>query len=53
MAEGYGGAGLRITCAEEIDPVLERAKATAREGVPVLVNAMIGETSFRKGSISM
>jgi hypothetical protein len=29
------------------------AKEIARGGTPVLVNALIGKTDFRKGSISM
>ena len=52
-AEGFGGAGFRIERSEEIRPVLERAREVAREGRPVVVNAQLGRTEFRKGSISM
>ena len=38
---------------EQIDAVLAEAKAVAKEGRPVLVNAHIGRSDFRKGSISM
>ncbi len=53
VAEGYGGKGFRIGRADQIEPTLRQAQETARSGVPVLVNAMIGTTNFRKGSISI
>lgn len=53
VAEGYGGKGLRLERPEDIPAVLAEAKATARQGTPVLINALIGKTDFRKGSISM
>jgi acetolactate synthase-1/2/3 large subunit len=52
-AEGYGGRGLVIRNPSEVRSVLAEAKAIARAGQPVLVNALIGKTEFRKGSISM
>jgi hypothetical protein len=33
--------------------VLQEARLLARSGQPVYVNARIGSTDFRKGSISM
>jgi acetolactate synthase-1/2/3 large subunit len=53
VAEGYGGRGLLLTRNEDIRPVLEEALAIARSGTPVLVNAHLAKTEFRKGSISM
>ncbi len=54
VAEGFGAEGLRIDDAELADAVLaRRRKAMARDGHPVFVNALIGKTDFRKGSISM
>jgi len=53
VAEGYGGRGLLLERPEDISKVLAEAKEIARGGTPVLVNAMLGKTSFRKGSISM
>ncbi|HEX5759242.1 MAG TPA: thiamine pyrophosphate-dependent enzyme, partial [Thermoanaerobaculia bacterium] len=53
VAEGYGGRGLLLERAEEMDAVLGEARRLAREGIPVLVNAQIGRTEFRKGSISI
>ncbi|MEM7350339.1 MAG: thiamine pyrophosphate-binding protein [Acidobacteriota bacterium] len=53
VAEGYGGRGLLLDRPQDIAPVLAEAKAIARGGQPVLVNALLGKTDFRKGSISM
>lgn len=52
-AQGLGARGLSIETAEEIVPVLRQARDAARGGAPVLVNAQLGRTDFRKGSISM
>ena len=53
VAEGYGGRGFLLDKAEDIDRVLDEAKKLASEGIPVLINAQIGGTDFRKGSISI
>ena len=53
MAEGYGGRGLLIERPEEIRPILDEALRLVRSGTPVLVNALLGKTEFRKGSISI
>ncbi len=53
VAEGYGGKGFEITRPEEIGEVLQAARQAHAEGYPVVVNAQIGTTDFRKGSISM
>ena len=52
-AEGLGARGLRLDDAGHVDDVLREAVAAARSGQPVYVNARIGRTDFRKGSISM
>jgi acetolactate synthase-1/2/3 large subunit len=53
VARGYGGVGLRVERPEELAPALAEAKAAARSGSPALVNVLIDQTEFRKGSISM
>ncbi len=53
VAEGYGGKGFLLERPGEIRETLERAQRAAAEGHPVLINALIGKTDFRKGSISM
>ncbi len=52
-AEGLGAAGLRIDDPSCLETTLGKAKALARDGKPVYVNAILGKTDFRKGSISM
>ena len=53
VAEGYGGRGLLIERPEEVRPILDEALRLVRSGAPVLVNALLGKTEFRKGSISI
>ncbi|MEM7482445.1 MAG: thiamine pyrophosphate-binding protein [Acidobacteriota bacterium] len=53
VAEGYGGEGLLLERPEDTPRVLARAKELAAEGRPVVINAHIGATDFRKGSISI
>lgn len=53
VAKGWGAEGLLIEKPEEVPQVLRDAQEIARSGKPVLVNAKIGKTDFRKGSISM
>ena len=48
-----GAKGFLLDRPKDIDDVFKKAKATARSGKPVLINAHIGKTDFRKGSISM
>jgi acetolactate synthase-1/2/3 large subunit len=52
-AEGFGATGFLLDDAELATEVLGQAQSVAAAGKPVLVNAMIGRTDFRKGSISM
>jgi acetolactate synthase-like protein len=53
VAQGYGGEGLLLEDPIKIGETIERAQELARKGRPVLINAMIGTTEFRKGSISI
>ena len=53
VAESLGAKGYLIKKHEQIAETLNEAKLTARKGIPVLINALIGKTDFRKGSISM
>ncbi len=53
VAEGCGGKGFKVSDLDQVDAVLDEAIATSRAGTPVLVNALLGKTDFRKGSISM
>ena len=53
VAEGYGAKGFILDSEEEIDRVFGEARHAAQTGHPVLINALIGKTDFRKGAISM
>ena len=53
VAAGFGGVGLRVEEPELVPAMLQQAKAAAATGKPVLINAILGKTDFRKGSISI
>jgi acetolactate synthase-1/2/3 large subunit len=53
VVEGFGAVGLWVTATDRLRETILQAKHASREGHPVLVNALIGRTDFRKGSISI
>src|SRR5262249_1401481 len=53
VAEGYGGRGLLLARRGGGPAGRRQAVSLARQGYPVLVNAHLDKTEFRKGSISM
>jgi acetolactate synthase-1/2/3 large subunit len=53
VAEGYGGKGFVVEHQSEVAVALAAAKEAAAAGTPALINARIGMTDFRKGSISI
>ncbi len=53
VGEALGGDGLTIGRAEDIAPFLSKARDLARAGRAVVVDALVGKTDFRKGSLSM
>jgi len=53
IAEAFGGVGLEIDRTEAIRPTLERARSEAAAGRPVLINARLARSDFRKGAISL
>jgi acetolactate synthase-1/2/3 large subunit len=52
-AEGLGAHGLRLDDPARLGPTLEEARRVARQGRPVFVNALLGRSDFRKGSLSI
>ena len=52
-ADALGGKGLSIAHTDEIVPAFEQARVWARAGHPVLLNARLARSDFRKGSISL
>ena len=53
IAEGCGAHGIYLNRPEQIEGAYQEALTESRQGKPVLINARIGSTDFRKGSISM
>ncbi len=53
VAAGYGGVGLLLDDPSTVRETLAEAKRIAATGKPVVINAMIGATEFRKGSLSI
>jgi acetolactate synthase-1/2/3 large subunit len=53
VVEGFGGKGFLLKESQHIEEILQQARVAVSQGYPVLVNAHIGKTAFRKGSISM
>lgn len=53
MAEALDARGFLLSGEADVDPVLSRAKEALQQGRPVVINALMGKTDFRKGSISM
>jgi acetolactate synthase-like protein len=52
-AQGFGGEGILVRQPDEVPGALAQARQLASQGRPVLINAHIGATEFRKGSISI
>ncbi|HOO71711.1 MAG TPA: thiamine pyrophosphate-binding protein [Spirochaetota bacterium] len=53
VARAYGAEGFLLDREEDIERVFTQARQAARKGKPVVINALIGTTDFRKGSVSM
>jgi thiamine pyrophosphate-dependent acetolactate synthase large subunit-like protein len=53
IAEAFGAAGERVESLEAFEVAIQRAIASMDAGVPYIINAVIGSTAFRQGSISM
>ena len=53
VAAGFGAVGILVKSNAEVPEALQRAKAAAKAGRPVLINAWLDRTAFREGSLSM
>ncbi len=53
VAQACGGIGIKVDNIDQVPAALDRALQESRAGKPVLINALIGKTDFRKGSISI
>jgi thiamine pyrophosphate-dependent acetolactate synthase large subunit-like protein len=53
VAKGFGAEGILISKPEDIHEGFRQAKEFFAQGKPVLVNCLLGRSSFREGSLSM
>lgn len=53
VAKAFGGEGVRVENINAFNAAVVEAKELSRKGTPYVINAIIGRTDFRKGSLSM
>lgn len=53
VAKGYGGDGIRIDHIDQLDSAIQRARESVKNGKPFLINAILADSPFREGSLSM
>ena len=53
IASAFGAAGERVESTGDFVAALKRARESMDRGIPYVINAIIGSTPFRQGSISM
>ncbi|MFN8285972.1 MAG: thiamine pyrophosphate-binding protein [Chitinophagales bacterium] len=53
IGKAFGAEGARVNTMDEFNKAVADAKRLSRSGTPYIINAIIGKTEFRKGSISM
>ena len=53
IGKAFGADGVRVHDLEAFNEAVEKAKTSSRSGTPFIINAIIGKTDFRKGSISV
>jgi len=53
VGKAFGAEGVRVENLDAFNAAVTEAKVSARKGTPYIINAIIGKTDFRKGSVSM
>lgn len=53
VAKGYGADGMKVENMREFREAVAKAKQSVKNGRSFLINAIIGKSDFRKGSISV
>lgn len=53
IANAFGGNGVRVENINDFIQAINDAKEANKNGVPFIINAIIGKSDFRKGSISV
>ncbi len=53
IGKAFGADGSRVDNIEAFNQAVAEAKAASKNSKPYIINAIIGKTDFRKGSLSM
>ncbi len=53
IATAFGGNGLRVETIEAFEDSIEKAHISIKQNMPYIINAILGKSDFRKGSISV
>jgi thiamine pyrophosphate-dependent acetolactate synthase large subunit-like protein len=53
IGQAFGAEGVRVENLDAFKVAVAEAKKVSRNGKPYIINAIIGKTDFRKGSISV
>jgi thiamine pyrophosphate-dependent acetolactate synthase large subunit-like protein len=53
IGKAFGAEGVKVDNLDAFKAAVVEAKTLSRKGVPYIINAIIGKTDFRKGSISV
>jgi len=53
VGKAFGAEGVRVDTLEAFKAAVVEGKNFVRQGKPYIINAIIGKTEFRKGSVSM
>lgn len=53
IGKAFGADGKRAETIEEFETAVKEANESIKKGVPFIINAILGKSDFRKGSISM
>jgi thiamine pyrophosphate-dependent acetolactate synthase large subunit-like protein len=53
IGKAFGAEGVKVDNLDAFKAAVVEAKTLTRKGIPYIINAIIGKTDFRKGSISV
>lgn len=53
IGEAFGAKGRTVKTLDEFVLAVKEAQQSVKDGIPYVINALIGKSDFRKGSISM
>lgn len=53
IPRAFEGDGIRVDSLDKWQDAIRAAKESRQKNIPFIINAIIGKTDFRKGSISV